>query len=153
MPKATQGSGLDQIQAIIEREGMLVRRQVLEEEHARLLAQVASVERRLAELGGERHRPRAAVNPKARRGPGRPPSAVGRPAGGGLRDFVAKALEASGKSLTTAELAEKVIQVGFVTKAKPTNLRIMLVKALKDKTRFRKVKRGLYALKQQQTEA
>ncbi len=146
MPQAKHGSGLDQIKAIIEREGMIVRRQVLEEEHARLLAQVASVERRLAELGGERQRPRAAAGPKARRGPGRPPS-VGRPAGGGLRDFVAKALEAAGKNLTTAELAEQVVQVGFQTKAKPSNLRIMLVKALKDKSLFRKVKRGVYALK------
>ena len=51
MPKATQGSGLDQIKAIIEREGMIVRRQVLEEERTRLLAQVASVEKRLAASG------------------------------------------------------------------------------------------------------
>lgn len=141
MPRGKQGAGLGQIQVIIERERMRVLRQLLEEELARVLDQAASIKKRIEGLDGRGRAPRAA----AKRGP--KPGSGRRPAGGGLRDYVVKAFEGGDVPLTTAELAEKVVKVGFKTKAKPTNLRVMLVKVLANKQQFKKVKRGVYKLR------
>lgn len=141
MPRGKQSTGVAEFQALVDGVEKRVRREMIEEELRRLQGLVADAEQRLRALDGKERKPRAAAKRGRKKGGGR------RPAGGGLRDYVVKAFEGADKPLTTAEVAEKVMQGGYKTSAKPANLRIMLVKVLGDKSLFKKVKRGVYKLK------
>lgn len=138
MPRGKQTTGMEEYQVLVDSIEKRVRRELLQEVVAGLQKLAAEFEQRLE---GKAPRARRAAKRGRKKGGGR------RPAGGGLRDYAVKAFEGADKPLTTKEVGDKVVAGGYKTKAKPANLRIMLVKVLGDKKIFKKVKRGVYKLK------
>ena len=117
----------------------------LREKRERLLAQIAEVDKQIAELAGEpvapaveeeAHAP-APTKPKKR---GKLPKNTMT-----LNDAVVKALSGSEGSMRAGEIAEAVTALGYKSKGKKLSKQVAIAAATDE--RVEKVARGLFALK------
>ncbi len=119
--------------------------QGLREKREKLLAQVAEVDKQIAELAGEPLAP--AVERKAPApSPAKPKKQRKLPKNTmTLADAVVKALSEAGKPMRAGEIAEAVTALGYKSKGKKLSKQVAIAAATDE--RVEKVARGLFALK------
>lgn len=128
---------LDALSAVLVDEGKRVRGEVLTGVRDSLRREIERIDARIAQLSGD----------AKRRGGRRKKGAGPRRKDGTLKDAIVRAFRAAGSSLHVNDLADKVREVGFKTTATSRNLAIQAYRALKDKSLFKKMGPGTYALK------
>lgn len=127
---------LDALQAVLVDEGRRVREEVLGRLRDSLRGELERIDAKIAELSGGK-----------RRGGRRRKGAGPKRKDGTFKDALVRVFRKAGSALHVNDLADRVKQVGFRSTATPRNLAIQAYRALKDKTLFRKLGRGKYALK------
>ncbi len=133
---------LDALSAILVDEGKRVRGEVLTGVRDSLRREIDRIDARIADLSGGAKR-----GARMRAGGRRKKGAGPRREDGTLKDAIVRAFQETGSSLHVNDLTEKVKEVGFKTRATARNLAIQAYRALKDRSLFKKLGKGTYALK------
>lgn len=147
-----QKLGLDKIGDLVADEAKRVQVEVLREERDILAKMVARLDDRIATFGGKRRgrppkatpTPAIAVTPTPR--PRRRRRIVHRP-GETLRDMVVKALTKASAPVKVSVVVDLVKELGYKTAAKPSTLLTSIYHVLGDGELFRKMGKGVFALK------
>ncbi len=132
---------LDALQAVLVDEGRRVREEVLGRLRDSLRGELERIDAKIEQLSGGKRgaRSKAGGRRKKAAGPKRKD--------GTFKDALVRVFRKVGSALHVNELANRVKEVGFRSTATPRNLTIQAYRALKDRTLFRKLGRGKYALK------
>lgn len=127
---------LDQLQAVLVDEGRRVREEVLGRLRDSLRGELDRIDAKIEALSGGKRR-----GGRRKKGPGP------KRKDGTFKDALVRVFQKAGSALHVNDLADRVKTVGFRSTATARNLTIQAYRALKDKTLFRKLGRGKYALK------
>lgn len=132
---------LDALEAALVDEGRRMRVEVLGRVRDSLRRELERIDTKIGQLSGGRRGARSRAGGRPRKGLGP------RRKGDTFKDAVVRVFKKTGDSLHVNDLADMIKEVGFKTKATRSNLVVQAYRALKDTTLFKKVGRGIYALK------